>query len=213
MNRNDWRRSNITAFVRSSPPGGSIKTDAESRLLTLRRLPREVRQLPEGKILLGAIRIPTLAPRRNRHDYLSPQVYWQIGAGTVNRISHRDSRWRNRPRDGTSTSGSLRTGRRSVRDLGTTSIPAGQPVLPVRCSSVGKTLPHSQGIAGRYPTHALIPPMPWKDRIPPLAPQLSRSIPRDPRTLDSFLGAPPPARDGDTAPTTWCTAGLPHHSR
>jgi uncharacterized lipoprotein YddW (UPF0748 family) len=171
MDRDAWRRSNVTRFVSEfaararslrpdlkigSSPFGVYETDDASGTLGS---PEAVYQDSEAWLRAGL------------QDYLSPQTYWDIGA------SHGD------PDFGAVTERWQRgAGRRHIyAGIGAykpdvfREIPA-QIDLARRAGTAGQAYFRLENIrtldmfGGRYDAPALIPPMTWIDSIPPLPP-------------------------------------------
>jgi len=217
MNRHDWRRSNITAFVRSFAAGvAGIKP-----MMKVGSSPYGVYREESGNSQRGSyhwVYQDSYEWLENKwHDYLSPQVYWQIGRGNGEPdFLQALRRWQ------------AQTAGRHIY-IG---IAAYRPEIGPRlgvyidsCRAAGSAgqvffrwedIADSRMLAGRYATRALIPPMPWKDRVPPLAPERVSVDVTGPRTWTIHWDSPPPARDGDTAQTyvvyRWTTRSIPFDS-
>ncbi len=217
MNRNDWRRSNVTAFVRSFAAGvAAIKP-----MMKVGSSPYGIYRDESGNSQRGSyhwVLQDSYAWLENKwQDYLSPQVYWQIGRGNGEPdFVQALRRWQ-------------------VQNAGRhiyVGIAAYRPEIGPRlgtyidsCRAAGNAgqvffrwedIADSRVLAGRYATRALIPPMPWKDRIPPLAPQRVNVDSTGPRTWTIHWDPPPRASDGDTAQTyvvyRWSSRTIPFDS-
>jgi uncharacterized lipoprotein YddW (UPF0748 family) len=203
MRRDDWRRSNITAFVKSF-------AEETSRIKPHFKI---------GSSPYGVYRDESNNDRRGSyywvyqdsypwlqngwHDYLCPQVYWQIGGGGRGepdfvRVAQRWSE--------------LTAGRHIYIGVGAYRAEIGSRLGDYIDSSrtaglSGQTffrwgdIADSRRLGGRYETWALIPPMPWKDRVPPLTPRNIRTLPAGPNARLLHWDPPAPAADGDTATT------------
>jgi uncharacterized lipoprotein YddW (UPF0748 family) len=198
--RDDWRRSNITAFVRQfAEQAAKCKPS-----------------LKIGSSPFGVWRSDANHDRRGSyywvyqdsyswlvnkwHDYLSPQVYWYIGkrAGEPD-FAEVVRGWNE-----------LTAGRHIYIGIGAyrTGIRTQLPSYIDSCRSAGlpghtffrwADIASPPSVGNRYPATALIPPMRWKDAIPPLEPQNLAVSPASSRNWTLHWDPPAKARDGDTA--------------
>lgn len=171
MDRDAWRRSNITRFVSEfavrarplrpnlkigSSPLGVYETDPASSTLGS---PQAVYQDSEEWLRAGW------------EDYLSPQIYWDIGASRGDPdFATLVERWQRGA-----------AGRHIYAGIGAykpevlRQIPD-QIDLARRAGLDGQAYFRLENIrslnmfGGRYDAPALIPPMPWRDSLPPLPP-------------------------------------------
>jgi uncharacterized lipoprotein YddW (UPF0748 family) len=200
IGRDDWRRNNITAFVRQfAEQAGRIKPS-----------------LKIGSSPFGVWRSDANNDRRGSyywvyqdsyswlqhkwHDYLSPQVYWYIGKRTGEPDFAEVVRgW-----------GELTAGRHIYVGIGAyrSGIRSQLGSYIDTCRSAGSAghtffrwadIASPSSVADRYQTIALIPPMRWKDAAPPLEPQNLKIATTGPRRWTVSWDAPLKARDGDTA--------------
>lgn len=200
MNRDDWRRNNITAFVRAF----AEEADKIKPLLKIGSSPFGVWKENGNNDRRGGyywVYQDSYAWLQNKwHDYLCPQVYWYIGRGNGEPEFSRVVRgW-----------SALTAGRHIYIGIGAYR-PAVRSQLGAyidSCRSAGTNghtffrwtdIADPAPIAGRYPTRALIPPMRWKDAVPPLEPRNITVLPAGERSWTVRWDAPLAARDGDTA--------------
>jgi uncharacterized lipoprotein YddW (UPF0748 family) len=171
LDRDAWRRANITRFVSEfasrartlrpnlkigSSPLGVYETDPASGTMGS---PQAVYQDSEAWLHAGL------------HDYLSPQIYWDIGASRGDPdFATLIERWQQRaaPRHIYAGIGAykpevFREIPRQI-DLARLAGTAGQAYF--RLESIRSL----DMFGGRYDAPALIPPMTWKDSLPPLPP-------------------------------------------
>jgi uncharacterized lipoprotein YddW (UPF0748 family) len=198
--RDVWRRSNIDAFVDDfaarartlrpmlrigSSPLGVYQTDAASSTLGSYQA---VYQDSEGWL------------RRGVQDYLSPQIYWDIGTTKGNPdFGGLVRRWQQG-----SAGRQIYAGIAAYKPEVFNQIPR-QIDLSREAGNAGQAYFRLQSIrplnmfAERYSSPALIPPMPWKDSLPPLPP--SRLAVAEMVTNTFSLEWTPSAKaaDGDTA--------------
>jgi uncharacterized lipoprotein YddW (UPF0748 family) len=200
MNIHDWRRQNISAFVRE------IYTQA----VHLKPM------LKVGSSPLGVYREETNGSQRGSyfwvyqdsfgwlrqgiHDYLSPQVYWQIrppnGEPDFARVM---MRWKEFTAGRHIYAGIAAYRPEIQRDLGMYIDTARSAGAAGQVFFRWENIAGTTTINGRYPTNALIPSMPWKDPLPPGAPADLRVNETATGALRLTWNAPAPAGDGDTA--------------
>ncbi len=200
MKHDDWRRSNITSFVRSfATEAAKIKP-----MLKIGSSPYGLYRDDSTNRQRGSyywVYQDSYAWLENKwQDYLSPQVYWQIGRGNGEPDFAQVIRdWRKQ------TAGRhIYVGIAAYRNV----IRSRLGEYIDSCRATGNSghaffrwedVAELRTLAGRYPTWALIPPMHWKDSIPPLAPGRVSVVPTGPRSWYVHWDTPQPARDGDTA--------------
>jgi uncharacterized lipoprotein YddW (UPF0748 family) len=203
MKREDWRRSNVTAFVSAFA--------AEARKIRP--------QLKIGSSPLGVYRDDSNNDRRGGyywvyqdsytwlergwHDYLAPQNYWVIGR---ERNSNPDfmrvtKQWT-----------ALTAGRHIYMGIGAYRSEIKSRITEYVDSTrttgmLGQVyfrwtdIANSSALVGKYATIALIPAMRWRDSIPSLPPQNVRVTNSQPAGRKVAWDAPPTAADGDIAHT------------
>lgn len=202
MKRDDWRRANITAFVRSFATEAATIAPA----LKIGASPFGVYRDESNNDLRGSyywVYQDSYAWLTNKWmDYLSPQIYWKIGRSNGDPdFRQAIKRWSEQT-----------AGRHVYMGIG-----AYRPDIRARlgeyvdsCRTVGSAghaffrwedIADARNLAGRYPTWALIPPMRWKDATPPLTPLNLRVTTPDSSVRNLEWEAPPAAHDGDTART------------
>lgn len=203
LERDDWRRNNITAFVRDmydqitkerpamkvgSAPLGIYKpiVGAQSGFSGYPFLYQDARRWLEEKI----------------QDYVAPQLYWDFGEQT----NPNDPDFRALCIDWTKNSfgrhvyAGLGAYRENIQKEITEQIYMTRSV-----GSQGQSFFRYQnildlpGISITYKYQALIPPMPWKDSIPPLPPTDIHVTQSSNNTSIIRWKEPPPAADGDRA--------------
>jgi uncharacterized lipoprotein YddW (UPF0748 family) len=200
MDRDAWRRSNVTRFVSEfaarartlrpnlkigSSPLGVYETDPASRTLGS---PQAVYQDSEAWLRAGL------------HDYLSPQIYWDIGT------SHGDpdfaaliQRWQR----GAGVR-HIYAGIGAYKPEVFREIPS-QIDLARLAGTAGQAYFRLENIrsldmfGGRYDAPALIPPMTWKDSLPPLPPSHLAVAEMETNVFHLEWIHAPKAADGDGA--------------
>jgi len=200
MNIHDWRRQNITAFVR----------EVYAQAVHLKPM------LKVGSSPLGVYREETNGSQRGSffwvyqdsyswlrqgiHDYLSPQVYWQIrppnGEPDFARVM---MRWKEFTAGRHIYAGIAAYRPEIQRNLGMYIDTARSAGAAGQVFFRWENIAGTTTINGRYPTHALIPPMPWKDPRPPGAPADLKVNETATGALRLTWSAPAPGGDGDTA--------------
>ncbi len=202
MERDEWRRSNITAFVRD----------------LYRALQKEKPRLKIGSTPIG---IYTSIPgaqssfngfdgvyqdsrrwlREKIHDYVAPQIYWDIGEQTNPNdpdFSSLCADWV-RERYGRQVFIGIGAYRENVR-----SELAAEIATTRRVHADGQTYFRYRHIAdfpfaaAMYVHPAIVPPMLWKDSIPPLPPEHVRTVVDARGTASISWQAPQAAADGET---------------
>jgi uncharacterized lipoprotein YddW (UPF0748 family) len=200
MNIHEWRRQNITAFVRE------VYTQA------VRLKP----MLKVGSSPFGIYREEANGSQRGSffwvyqdsygwlrdgiHDYLSPQVYWPIrppsGEPDFARVM---MQWKELAAGHQIYAGIAAYRPEIQRDLGTYIDTARAAGAAGQVFFRWENIAGTTSINGRYPAIALIPPMPWKDSLPPGTPT-DLNVNETPAGALRLTWSPPvPARDGDTA--------------
>jgi uncharacterized lipoprotein YddW (UPF0748 family) len=201
MERDEWRRSNITAFVRDF----------------YRTLQKEKPRVKVGSTPIG---IYTSIPgaqssfngfdgvyqdsrrwlREKIHDYVAPQIYWDIGeqrtpndpdfaALCLDWVRERYGR-------------QVYIGMGAYRDNVRNEL-AAEIAMTRRLHADGQTYFRYRHIAdfpfesSVYPHPAIVPPMVWKDSVPPLPPENIRTIVDARGTAAVSWQAPAAAADGD----------------
>ncbi len=171
MDRDAWRRANITRFVSEfaararslrpylkigSSPLGVYETDPASNTLGS---PQAVYQDSQGWLHAGL------------EDYLSPQIYWDIGASRGDPdFATIVQRWQQG-----AGGKQIYVGIGAYKPEVFREIPE-QIDLARRAGMAGEAYFRLENIrsldmfGGRYAAPALIPPMTWKDSVPPLPP-------------------------------------------
>lgn len=203
LERDEWRRNNITAFVREmydqitkerpamkvgSAPLGIYKpiVGAQSGFSGYAFLYQDARRWMEEKI----------------QDYVAPQLYWDFGE----QANPNDPDFRALCIDWTKNNfgrhvyAGLGAYRENIQKEITEQIYMTRSV-----GSQGQSFFRYQnildlpGISITYKYQALIPPMPWKDSIPPLPPTDIHITESSNNTSIIRWTEPPPAADGDRA--------------
>jgi len=200
MNIHDWRRQNITAFVR----------EVHAQAVHLKPM------LKVGSSPLGVYREEVNGSQRGSffwvyqdsytwlregiHDYLSPQVYWPIrppnGEPDFARVM---MRWKEFTAGRQVYAGIAAYRPEIQRDLGMYIDTARSAGAAGQVFFRWENIAGTTTINGRYSTNALIPSMPWKDQLPPRAPTDLKVHETATGALRLTWNAPPPAGDGDTA--------------
>lgn len=203
MNRDDWRRNNITTFVRDMYK----KITAEKPMMKIGSAPLGVyTQIPGASTGFAGYSVLYQDSRRwlreGIHDYLVPQIYWDFGEQS----SPNDPDFRALCIDWARNNFGrhIYIGIGAYRDNVQREITE-QIFMARSTEAKGESFFRYENVVDlpalrapyKYP--ALIPPMPWKDSIPPLPPQNIRV--NEPQS-DLYViqwTPPPPATDGDTA--------------
>jgi hypothetical protein len=171
VSRDDWRRGNITAFVAEFSAGA-----------VARRPKLKIGSSPLGVYDPDPVAGTSGSPhsvyqdseswlRRGIQDYLSPQIYWDIGASRADPdFAALAARWQ---------AGSSRRHiyagiaaykpevlRQLARQIDVSRSAGNQGQAFFRYENI---LPFTP-LEDRYRYPALLPPMPWKDSLPPLPP-------------------------------------------
>jgi uncharacterized lipoprotein YddW (UPF0748 family) len=201
MSRDDWRRNNITTFVRDMYK----KITAAKPMMKVGSAPLGVyTQIPGASTGFAGYSALYQDSRRwlreGIHDYLVPQIYWDFGEQT----SPNDPDFRalcldwarnNFGRD-------IYIGIGAYRDNVQREIT--EQIFMVRSTEAkGESFFRYENIVDLPPLRApykypaLIPPMPWKDSIPPLPPQNIHVNEPQPDFYVIQWSAPPAAADGD----------------
>ena len=201
--RDEWRRNNITAFVRDVYQ----QVMAEKPMMKVGSAPLGVyKPIPGAQSGFSAYAVlfqdARLWLREKIQDYVAPQIYWDFGE----QVNPNDPDFRALCIDwaknnfGRHVYAGLGVYRDNIRKeiaeqvyLSRTVYCQGQSFF--RYENI-LDLP---GIALTYKYPALIPPMPWKDSIPPLPPTEVTSIRTSDRTMLVRWKEPAAASDGDLA--------------
>jgi uncharacterized lipoprotein YddW (UPF0748 family) len=197
MERDDWRRANIDKFV-------SAFYDSAMRIKPMLK----VGSAPLGVFSSGNgwgafysyYQDSQGWLRKMKHDYLSPQLYWNLGATREDPDFADLLRSWKRGSSGRQIWAGIGAYKSEVmRELpeqidSSRSIGAdGQVYFRYQHVSNAKVL------GGRYTTLANVPPMAWKDPVPPLPPTDLTVREINPNAFYLEWLAPPPARDGNRA--------------
>jgi uncharacterized lipoprotein YddW (UPF0748 family) len=200
MNIHEWRRQNITAFVRE------VYTQAVrlKPVLKVGSSPLGIyREEDSGSQRGGffwAYQDSHNWLRQRIHDYLSPQVYWQIGpANGGPDFARVMMRWKELAAGRQVYAGIAAYKPEIGRDLGMYIDTARGAGASGQVFFRWENIAGTTTINGRYTTRALVPPMPWKDSLPPGAPADLDVSETFPGAIRLAWSAPAPARDGDTA--------------
>jgi uncharacterized lipoprotein YddW (UPF0748 family) len=200
MDRNDWRRGNIDRLV-SEFYDAAI---AVKPMLKIGSAPLGVFSGGSGERAWGAYHSYFQDSqgwlRKGKQDYLVPQIYWDLGSSQDDPdFAELARQWR----EGTA-------GRHVIAGMGAYK-PAVLAELAAEIDTVrsvgmeGQAFFRYENIAGfhalgnRYGTAANIPPMRWKDSIPPLPPQNLAVAEIGPGVFHLEWTPPRPAKDHDTA--------------
>jgi uncharacterized lipoprotein YddW (UPF0748 family) len=200
MDRNEWRRSNIDRFV-------SAFYDSAMRLKPMLKVgsaPLGVFSVGSGENAWGAFHSYYQDSQgwltKGKHDYLVPQLYWDLGATKDDpdfaELLHL---WRVGSRERQMWAGIGVYKPEVKRELGAQIDSAraigadGEAFFRYEFVSGGNVL------GGRYSTLANIPPMTWKDSIPPLPPSELAVTELSPNTFHLEWLSAPAASDGDSA--------------
>lgn len=197
--RNDWRRSNIDNFV-------SAFYDSAMHLKPMLKVgsaPLGVFTAGSGENGGGAYNSYYQDSRRwlreGKHDYLVPQVYWDLGMTKDDPDFASVLRsWESASSGRQVWAGIAAYKPEVMREL------AAEIDSSRAIGSDGEAFfryEHVKGMQGlddRYQHPANIPPMPWKDSIPPLQPKELAVTETSPSIFHLEWLAPPRARDGDT---------------
>lgn len=200
MDRDNWRRSNIDSFVAEfaaaaamtrpmlkvgSSPLGVYETDTTSNTLGSYSA---VYQDSEGWL------------RRNIHDYLSPQLYWDIGTSKGDPdFARLVRRWQQGSNERHIYIGigayKPEIFREIPRQIDSSREAGNQGLSFYRLEHVRAL----DMFGGRFGAPALIPPMAWKDSIPPLPPSHLAVAEVMTNVFNLEWTPSPEAKDGDTA--------------
>lgn len=200
MSRDDWRRANINRFVDEF----YVAATALKPLLKVGSAPLGIYNgINEGETsgsYHSYFQDSQGWLRSGKHDYLAPQVYWNIGASPGDPdFAFLVRKWRQGAAERQVYIGIGAYKAEVLRE-----IPA--QIDTTRANGLSGQAYFRYGnisnfavLGNRYHTLAAIPPMQWKDSVPPLPPaRLAISeITHDLFRLD--WSAPPQARDGDRA--------------
>jgi uncharacterized lipoprotein YddW (UPF0748 family) len=200
MNRDDWRRNNVTSFVRSfAAEAAKIKP-----MMKIGSSPYGLHRDDSANRQRGSyywVYQDSYSWLENKwQDYLSPQVYWQIGRGNGEPDFAQVTRGWSTQTAGRHIYVGIAAYRQEIRSrLGEYIDSCRATGNPGHVFFRWEDIADPRMVAGRYPTWALIPPMHWKDPVPPLAPEQVGVAPTGPRSWYVHWDTPKPAHDGDTA--------------
>ncbi len=198
--RDTWRLQNVTRFVSeiydratvlkpmlkvgSSPVGvAATEGDRESRI----QLQSYYQDAPAWL-------------RLRKQDYISPQVYWDIGASRADPDFAQLVRIWRRYSSGRHMYAGIAAYKPDVAREITAEIDTTRAVVSDGQSFFRYENIQAPGLFGsRYRTPANIPPMPWKDAVPPLAPTYLAVSELSANVFSLEWKPPLPARDGDRA--------------
>ncbi len=201
--RDEWRRNNITTFVRDMYQ----QIMAEKPMMKVGSAPLGVyKPIPGAQSGFSAYAVlfqdARLWLREKIQDYVAPQIYWDFGE----QANPNDPDFRAVCIDWAKNSfgrhiyAGLGVYRDNIRKEITEQI---YLTRTVHCQGQSffryENLLDLPGIALTYKYPALIPPMPWKDSIPPLPPTEITSVRTSDHTTLVRWKEPPPAVDGDVA--------------
>jgi len=201
--RDEWRRNNITTFVRDIYQ----QIMAEKPMMKVGSAPLGVyKPIPGAQSGFSAYAVlfqdARLWLREKIQDYVAPQIYWDFGEQT----NPNDPDFRALCIDwaknnfGRHIYAGLGVYRENIRKEITEQI---YLTRTVSCQGQSffryENILELPGIVLAYKYPALIPPMPWKDSIPPLPPTEIASVRTSDRTTLVRWKEPPPAADGDGA--------------
>jgi uncharacterized lipoprotein YddW (UPF0748 family) len=200
LTRDDWRRSNINRFVESVYD--SIM--AIRPMLKVGSAPLGVYSAGSNGNTWGAFATYFQDAQgwmaRKVHDYVAPQVYWDLGATRDDPDFAQVLRSWVMPAQGREVWAGIGAYKPGVLQQIPQQIDSARSI-----GAVGEAYFRYEHIApltmfdDRYAAPALIPSMPWKDSIPPLAPASLVATEVMPRVFHLEWLPPPRARDGDTA--------------
>lgn len=197
MNKDDWRRSNIDRFVTAFYDSAMIIKP----MLKVGSAPLGVFDSGNGwGAYFSYYQDSQGWLKKRKHDYLSPQLYWSLGASKENPdFAELLRSWKKNS-----------YGRQLWAGVGAYK-PEVQREIPAQIDSCRSTgvdgqaffrYEHVNGMnmfAGRYARPANIPPMSWKDAIPPLAPSELAVTELAPNIFHLEWLPGGPASDGDRA--------------
>ncbi|MBI4535152.1 MAG: family 10 glycosylhydrolase [Ignavibacteriae bacterium] len=197
MSRDDWRRSNIDKFV-------SEFYDRAMAIKPMLKVGSAPLAIYQNSNLTGSYY--TYAQdsygwlKKQKHDYLSPQMYWSLGGNNGEPNFATLSRaWKR-----------YEAGRHIYAGIGAYK-PDVVPEIPAEIDTtrvsglLGQVYFRYDNIerldmfGNRYRTPANIPPMPWKDNTPPMPPKNLAVTELTPNVFHLEWLAPTSATDGDRA--------------
>jgi len=200
MNRDDWRRANIDRFIAEFYDAAT----AMKPMLKIGSAPLGVFSVGSGERKWGAYHSYYQDSqgwlRNKKQDYLVPQIYWNLGESTDDPdFAELARQWR-----------TSATGRHVYAGIGAYKPEVleeiAEEIDTVRAVGLDgqaffryEHIKDFNVLQGRYVSPANIPPMPWKDPIPPLQPQNLAVAEIAPGVFHLEWTPPPPARDHDTA--------------
>ena len=192
----DWRRANVTAFVR----------EFYDRATTIRPM-LKVGATPVGNFIGGKPSAYTELYqdavgwlRRGKLDYLAPQIYWNLGSSAGDPdFAELAELWQENS-----------SGRHIYAGIGSYK-PDVLAELPLEIDAARfsgcaghaffryESIDEFAHLAGRYRTIAVVPAMPWKDGLSPEAPKHLAVTAIAPSANQIEWTPSPPAVDGDDA--------------
>lgn len=200
MEKGDWRRANITGFVRAFHDSATRVRPA----MKIGSAPIGVFSVGNGKNGWGAYHSYYQDSqswlKEGLHDYLVPQIYWDIGESTgdpdfVRLVqSWQENSWGRH----------IYAGMAPYKPRVLKEIPD-QIDASRNAGTMGQAYfryEHIMGMnmfGGRYDSPANIPPVPWKDGTPPNPPGPLAVTELSPTTFHLEWSPPAIATDGDTA--------------
>ncbi|MGA9117230.1 MAG: family 10 glycosylhydrolase [Bacteroidota bacterium] len=198
QDRGAWRRGNINAFVREFYDSAA----ALRPRLKVGSAPMGVFSNGNGKGAWGAFHSYYQDARgwlrSGKHDYLVPQIYWDIGATNADPDFALLAREWGREAGGRHVYAGIGAYKPAVL----AEIPR-QIDIAREAGLLGQSffryehIRNTAVLGGRYAAPAAIPPMPWKDSIPPLPPAVLAAEEISAGIFRLSWHAPPPGRDGE----------------
>lgn len=195
--KDEWRRENINKFVRAVYDSIMMVRP----MLKVGSAPVGIyKNIPDAEGWQGYVLLSQDARRwlaEGKHDYVMPQLYWGLNGNPKFNVLVHD--WQENSHG------------RHVYPGVAAYKPAVLPEVPAlidttrRSGALGNCfftfddISKKEVIAGRYRYPALIPPMPWKDSIPPNPPMNLTAVEENPGRYLLRWALPSPAVDGDSA--------------
>ncbi len=214
MERGDWRRANIDAFVSTFYDSAT----ARKPMLKVGSAPLGVFSVGNGKNGWGALysyyQDAQSWLRKGKHDYLVPQIYWDIGE-TKNDPDFTSlvQGWQEN-----AAGRHVYAGIAAYKPLVLEQIPEQIDVSRDK-GTLGQAYFRFENISAmnmfgnRYDSPALIPPMPWKDASPPSPPAAVAVTETAPNVFHIEWTTPLSSRDNDGARSfavyRWNTPDIP----
>ena len=194
MNREDWRRSNIDRFV-------SEFYDSAMSIKPMLKVGSAPMGVYDGANKAGSFYSCYQDSQgwlqRKKHDYLVPQIYWSIGGNPDFAALIRD--WQ-RTSNGRHVYAGIAAYKPEVEREIQAQIDSARAARALGQAYFRYENIRTFSAFGRkYSTLANIPPMPWKDDVPPLPPQQLAVHELAPSIFHLEWKAPSKAGDGDQA--------------